>query len=329
MSLAAKLKPIFFTAIILLVFLGVMECLCHVFQIPYHSKIDLPEKYYSQYDHELGWSYIPGMIKYEKYHGVPMDIPVYFDKNGIRVPDPEHILNPNKPSVLFVGGSYTMGHAVKYENSLPGKFDALKQMPYQAVNLGVQAYGTDQSLLALKRHLPRFNTKAVVYGFMNAHFWRNGNYDRRMLYPSLRVKGTKPLFKLDRKNRLYLAKKPVRLNRYFHLRLLDLIIMRGGRALGIFPPMPDNVTRALILEMKKYAEQNNAEFIIINWNLATNGIHEIVDKGKYNIIDVSKNAPLNWKHKWSLPWAPHHPNASANEHVARLLFEHLKEKNLL
>ena len=75
-----------------------------------------------------------------------------------------------------------------------GNFDTLEEVPYQVVNLGVQGYGSDQALLALKKHLPKFNAKIVVYTFIENHILRNGNYDRRMLVPTARFLGTKPQF---------------------------------------------------------------------------------------------------------------------------------------
>ena len=79
--------------------------------------------------------------------------------------------------MLFVGGSFTMGHGVQYEDTFVGQVEAMPQFPYQAVNLGVQGFGTDQSLLLLKRHFNKFNTIAVVYTFIEDHIVRNANYE--------------------------------------------------------------------------------------------------------------------------------------------------------
>ena len=68
-----------------------------------------------------------------------------------------------------------MGHDLSYEESFVGKFEALQEVPYQIVNLGVQGYGSDQALLTLKRYLPKFQTKVVVYTFIEDHILRNGN----------------------------------------------------------------------------------------------------------------------------------------------------------
>ena len=52
------------------------------------------------------------------------------------------------------------------------------------VNLGVQAYGTDQALLRLKRYFDGFNVAVVIYTYFSDHVKRNENRDRRLLVPA-------------------------------------------------------------------------------------------------------------------------------------------------
>ena len=147
-------------------------------------------------DAELGWTYIPNQSVVQEFGADHRKIAMHFDDMGSRVGAPGVRHDAAKPSILFVGCSFTMGHGVAYEDSFVGRLEAMPDFRLQAVNLGVQGYGTDQSLLMLKRQFARFPTRAVVYTLIDDHVNRNQNYDRRMLLPKLRFLGTKPLFGL-------------------------------------------------------------------------------------------------------------------------------------
>ena len=116
-----------------------------------------------------------------------------------------------------------MGDGLNYEETFINQFGSIGDISYQMVNLGVQAFGSDQSLLALKRHWKKFNTKVVVYTFIEQHIMRNGNNDRRLLDPNAWFLGTKPLFDYNNDNELYLKKRPCLYKDYLNSFLLDLI----------------------------------------------------------------------------------------------------------
>jgi len=197
--------------------------------------------------------------------------------------------------------------------------------------LGVQGYGTDQSFLMLKRFLSKFNTKVVVYTLISDHPIRNMNYDRRMLIPNLRYLGTKPLFKLNWKNELYLARKPLLYKDYRNSRLVDLIIMQVGGMLDIFPPYGTKLAKALIKEMKRYTEAQGVHFVIINWRWKEGEFIPLdFFKGldlDDNLIDTLKDAPPDFADT-RIP-DDGHPDPRANAHVAQLLLEHFKKHNLI
>lgn len=238
--------------IILLLISVLVEGSLRLFHIPYQVEWIPTENAVAQFDKELGWTYIPNLSKTLKYGAHIKD--VHFDKHGIRVPHPTFQFDYSRPSVLFIGCSYTMGHGLSYEESFVGQLGAFNELSYQMVNLGVQAYGSDQALLYLKKYLHRFNTKIVVYTFIESHITRNGNYHRRLLFPHARFLGTKPLFALSREKKLYLVKKTVLYKEYIHSYFLDLFKMRVGRCLGIFPPFPEELTKAIIREMNQYCQ---------------------------------------------------------------------------
>jgi len=110
-------------------------------------------------------------------------VPVHTNAQGIRVPKPDTLLDPDRPTVIFVGCSYSMGYGLPFEDTFIGQLAAYPNFPYQVVNLCVEAYGTDQAWLRLQRYMYDFNTIAVVYTFLPDHVNRNQNYDRRLLFP--------------------------------------------------------------------------------------------------------------------------------------------------
>jgi hypothetical protein len=232
--------------------------------------------------------------------------------------------------VLFVGDSYTFGHGLPYEEAFEGLLESMPDFPYQVVNLGVQGYGTDQALLLLKKYIKRFNTKAVVYTYIDEAIVRNANYDRRILYRYLRILGTKPLFALRRDGTVYLEKKPIRYEDYHYSRLwacFQVVWSRWGPKRGV------RLTRALVEEMRDYTECNGANFILINWY--ERDYHrwnpppslppgETPFRGlNLNGIDTAVHPPPGWS-TWLIP-GDEHPDARAHAYVAGLVAQELKQ----
>ncbi len=300
-----------------------LEFGCRLAGVPYAGNIEPSENAIAQFDPELGWSYIPKMSKSQQEESSFW--PLHIDERGIRVPSPEFTFDDSQPSVLFIGGSFTMGHGLPYEESFVGQVANCSDMPYQVVNLGVQAYGTDQALLTLKKFLPAFNTKIVVYTFIGAHVLRNGNYDRRQLYPRLNFIATKPLFALNEHHELYLAKKPLLYKDYMHSWLVDALTITIEKRLGVFPPFPVALTQALMLEMKNYCETHGVRFIVLNWRWTPDDYDEIFSQLDVEVIDTLQGVvPEGWK-AMRLP-QDSHPNAAASLYVSQLLCRYLLEK---
>jgi len=296
--------------------------------IPYSRNGYIPNEYsFARFDPELGWSYIPNKSTIHKVGGETIKKSVHFDRNGIRVLRSGVELDSTKPSILFIGGSFTMGHGLSYEESFVGKFDTLNEVQYQVVNLGVQGYGSDQALLALKRHMTKFNTKIVVYTFIEDHIPRNGNYDRRMLIPTARFLGTKPKFELNNDKELYLSKTPLLNKDYVNSYLIDFLKMKVGALMGTFPPYPENLTKSLILEMKNYCKQHGAQFVVLNWRWKNSDYDALFHNLDVDIIDTMKDAPSGWAEMVILGGV--HPDAQASDHAARLLLKYFRKKSLL
>ncbi|GBE16648.1 hypothetical protein BMS3Abin15_00470 [bacterium BMS3Abin15] len=321
------LHTLLINIILLIAVFIIGEVTCRVIGIPYNVKWIPDQNAFGQFDPELGWSYIPNKSTmsrtgdYEK--------PVHFEENGIRVPYPDFSFDKLKPSVVFIGGSITMGHGLSYEDTFVGKFGEFKEVPYQVVNLGVQGYGSDQALLALKKQLPKFNAKVVVYTFFEHHIRRNGNYDRRQIVSGARFLGTKPLLALNTENELYLAKKPLLYNDYdyFHSWLFDLYKIKIGGMLGTFPPMPIDLTKSIILEMKKFSKENGARFLVLDWRWNRDKSSEFLNDLDIDIVDTLENAPDGWEKMVILNGV--HPTAEASDHAAQLLLKYFQNNNLL
>lgn len=312
---------------VLLITLLLGEGLLRFFHYPFSGQKVGQENALAQFDPELGWSYKPNFTGQTGIEGYRHD--VFFDENGFRVPRPGFQYDRNRPSILFIGGSFTMGHGVSWEQSFVGRVAELLPA-YQTVNLGVQAYGTDQALLTLKKYCDTFKTSIVVYTFTTPHILRNGNHDRRLLYPEGRFLGTKPLFSLNSRQQPILLKKPVTYDRYIHSYLVDLVKISIGKALNLFPPEPEDLTLALIREMKRYCEERGAAFLVVDWKISEDDydIRETDLKNDINLVNVLENAPPYWS-KMIVPdynqqQSYGHPNSIAHDHVARLLASRIK-----
>jgi hypothetical protein len=310
--------------------LAAAEIACRLFGLPFESKPHWTpaENALAQFDEELGWSYLPNRTVVQEFGREKRKVAMHFNEIGARVSAPGVRYDPSAPTVLFVGDSYAFGHGLPYEETFVG-LAATPGFPFQVVNLAVQGYGTDQALLLLKRHFKKFNTKAVVYTYIDEVISRNANYDRRILYRDIRILGTKPLFALNRDGTVYLNKLPVR---YEHLRYSRL-----GASLQVvwnrWGPKPSvELTRALVQDMRNYVESNGAKFIVVFWYQRdysrwnpppTLGPGESPFCGMdLQVIDTTASAPPDWS-RWLIQ-GDEHPNARAHARVAQLILEELR-----
>jgi len=299
------------------------ELICRLFDLPVRMRMPPAERVSTTFDAELGWAYRPNATVISTFGSDHRRIPSYFDEFGLRVRAPGVTHDPARPTMLFVGDSFTMGHGVTFEESFVGRLEARRDFPYQVVNLGVQAFGTDQSLLMLKRHVSRFNTKVVVYTFIDDHVARNANHDRRLLEMVAGVPGTKPLYGLTPDGALYLRKAPTALSGPPAARLPALLQIAWTR-LGPRPSVP--LTRALVREMRRVAEAHGARFLVLYWRGQApepDPRDDVLGSMDVDVLDVGTNAPSEWR-TWTLPGDPH-PDARAHARVAALLYSRFRE----
>lgn len=318
------LKIFWINAILLIALLVGLEGFCRWRGIPYTVEWTPTENALAQFDSELGWVYLPNLSKTVNEAGHQWL--VYTDEDGIRVPRSGTQLDPSLPSILFIGCSFTMGHGLAYQDSFVGQFAALPGMPLQVVNLGVQAYGTDQALLALKKSLPKFRAKIIVYTFVAEHIRINGNHDRRLLYPMANLLGTKPLFALNHRGELYLAKPALRYEEYHCSYLWDALQIKVGTRLGLFPPYPKELTQQLMLAMKKESEAAGAKFVVMNWRWTPEDYDEIFQELDVEMLDTLTNAPPGWK-QMRMWQSSGHPSDTASAHAAQLLYNYFRDND--
>ncbi|MBF0479697.1 MAG: hypothetical protein HQL26_09470 [Candidatus Omnitrophica bacterium] len=315
-------KIIIINLLILAALFLAAEVFCRLVKIPYKEREMPPETHVCQFDPLLGWTYESNKEVNYKFGNPPRTVPLYFDQEGIRVPSAGYQFDLKKPSVLLAGCSFTMGHGVPYEESFAGQLAQDQAFPYQVVNLGVQAYGTDQSLLRLKQLIKKFNTKWVVYTFIDDHISRNGNYDRRMLYKKSIFPGTKPLFALDKNKELCLVKNPLLYKNYFNSWFADTIQMRLGRLLGLFPPMPYDLTEALIREMKRVTEDAGARFVIVDWFIGGEKSYGFIQNLSGVDVIGTKDIFGTWDDRFRIK-GDGHPNAVAHALIAQKIKKYI------
>ena len=61
-------------------------------------------------------------------------VAMHFNGIGARVGNPDTQLDPNAPSVIFVGGSFTMGHGLLHEETVVGQLESMPEFQLQPIN---------------------------------------------------------------------------------------------------------------------------------------------------------------------------------------------------
>lgn len=292
---------------------------------PFETRISAGKYRLVEFDSAIGWSYMPNTSPLAKLYPEKRLYRVHFDRFGARVPSKGAQSDTTLSSVIFVGGSITMGHGVTYNASFVGQLDSMPGFPFQAVNLGVEGQGTDQAYIQLQRYFPRFPVKAVVYSFLCDHIRRNAVHDRRFVQPKARLPGTKPKFVL-KDGALHLAHRPQPTAEYPYSRLgayLTLLRLRHG------PPIKPGVTRAVVEAMRDYVEANGAVFLVVHWGQGRwteqcdSTFFETMD---VNLVNTERLVAPEWR-EWKT--GDGHPDARAHRTVARLVLAKFRDLDVV
>jgi hypothetical protein len=133
-------------------------------------------------DQRLGWVFVPARTGRDTVAGRAIEYA--FDPAGYRVRRADQPVDPERPTVIFIGESVMVGHGLTWDETIPAQVEALLGM--QSANLAVHGYATDQAYLRLLAELPRFRRPiAVVSLFTPGLFNRNLDEDRPHLGPGL------------------------------------------------------------------------------------------------------------------------------------------------
>ncbi|MDH5533147.1 MAG: hypothetical protein OEX81_01830 [Candidatus Pacebacteria bacterium] len=143
-----------------------------------------------KFDEITGWSYKNDL----SYLSKRKDFSYYFNDKGIRVRAEKLSVDFNKPRIVFIGGSVTFGEELNYDQIFSSQINSLLDNKYEIVNLGVQGFGSVQSMLQLDKYIEYIKPDFVVYTFIPDHLRRDVNHDRRLHYKCFEYAGTKPVF---------------------------------------------------------------------------------------------------------------------------------------
>ncbi len=136
----------------------------------------VPQHY--TYDPVTGYALIPNIVDPKQQ--------ITTDENGFRITSRR--IDPNKPSIIFVGDSTVFGWGVGDTQTylyLLAQNPAL--MDYNVINMGVPSYSLGHDVAVIKNRCPRFNPKIVLVSILwpykpfksySKHdAWKNIDYD--------------------------------------------------------------------------------------------------------------------------------------------------------
>jgi len=251
-----------------------------------------------QDDPHLGWVLSPARTGRTTVGGRALEYAI--DAAGCRVSRVEQPVDPDRPTIVFVGESVMFGEGLAWEESIPAQVGSM--VGIQSANLAVHGYSTDQMYLRLARELPRFGQPmAVVSIFMSELFGRNLDDDRPHLGPGLVWQPA------EHKSRLKsLATFLVPFRR-------DTTVERGVR-----------VTREAILAMVDLARRRRATALVIVPQFgAEDEVQRTIRQGILADDIPTVLVPLN--PDWRLAW-DRHPNPAAAHLIAAAVAARLQSR---
>jgi hypothetical protein len=191
------LFSVFLVVIFLLIFEGMLG-LCGFENAVRYRQVTSPDLF--AHDDTLGWVLRPGA---SSMHTAPeYSVSYGIDDRGMRLTPASR--EGVSPRVWCLGGSMTFGHALNDDDTMPNRLAEMTGS--QVWNLGVQAYGTDQSLIQFRRMLRFERPDVVILSYLPSNLERNASLPKwtSKLGQSHRAK---PKFRLT-DGRLQLAEVP-------------------------------------------------------------------------------------------------------------------------
>lgn len=170
------------------------------------QKLPVKKRFYIEFDPFLGWDNTPGK------HKNPDKTKGFYSINSQKMrADREFALKPGADikRAIFVGDSFTFGADVGDEDCWLYRLDQRLGEKIEVMNMSVNAYGTDQAFLKMKRQGLRFNPHVAVLGVFLDNVFRNVNILRSFLAPGTMAPLSKPRFILDKEKVLRIVNMPV------------------------------------------------------------------------------------------------------------------------
>ena len=295
----------------LFIFLASFEVVLRILDYPYigcNRIFDVWENRLAEFDSELGWSHILNKNTSEKFDYI-------INEEGYRTYSLDKKTDFSKPIIMFVGGSFTFGANLPYNETFTYKIEKLLDDKFEVLNFGVSAYGTSQSYITMKRYFEKYNPVAVVYVFIGGHLSRNLIYDDRERIPCGRFLGTRPLFKLEN-DELVLEKKPVTFEEYDFLKVRTFFRDYNPFRISYKDPQQGeyrkNLMEALLRAMVNYTESHNSKMYFIYFE--DGNISILLGNNNYDIFDMSPFLS-------GTSWLVKHPVESANTLLAEKFVE--------
>ena len=167
-----------------------------------------------------------------------------FDSERDRAGAPTAAPDPRRPTILFAGESIVAGHGLAWEETLPAIVG--EALDVQAIDLGVDGYGSDQAFLRLADALPRYeHVVAVVTLFFPGMVDRVGwsdhprlaldDHDVRVTPPASGGWGDLRLLRLAHEAIPYRAEDAIMLTGAVFEETARLAQTRGASALFVAP----------------------------------------------------------------------------------------------
>jgi hypothetical protein len=261
------------------------------------SSTDEPRR---QLDSRLGWTWVPARTGHKVIGGRVIDYAI--DPAGYRVQRVDEPLDPDRPTILFIGESVMFGEGLTWEESVPAQVGAIMGM--QVANLAVHGYGNDQAYMRLQMELPRFRRPAAVVSlFMTDLFGRNLDQDRPHLGPDL--------VWLPPEQRSRLASLAKLLVPY----RADKTVARGVKVTQEVFHATNELARARgatpLLVVLQFGHEDQQEQMLRRRILDDAGL-------SYFLIEIDS--------AWRLPW-DRHPNARAARAIANAIAARLRAQD--
>ena len=160
-----NLIVLFFT---LLILFSILEVTLRLIEPKPRYEAENEFKFY-EYSDYLGWKNKP----YANGTFYTPDSKTYISINSKGLRDYEHSYNKagNKERIQFYGNSFTWGYGVnadeRYTNVFAGELDKTFPNKYEIINLGTSGYGTDQEYLLLKTEGIKYQPDFIIFAYHN------------------------------------------------------------------------------------------------------------------------------------------------------------------